>query len=182
MRGTHRLLALLDALSTLDGWLGAVCLVLLTSLMVAGAVVRTFSNVLPFLPSDIPWAWEYSSYLMAATFTFGAAMTLRRGGHLRVNLLRARLSPPAQRVLEVAASLVAGVFLTYFTWSFAHFALESFQLNEKSVASDSPLWIPQAIVAFGLLLLALQLIARVVRAVLMLEVEDMSGRKPSESI
>ncbi len=33
---------------------------------------------------SIPIAWEYSSYLMAASFTFGAAMTLRVGGHIRV--------------------------------------------------------------------------------------------------
>ena len=34
---------------------------------------------------------------MAATFTFGAAMTLRAGGHIRVTLVLARVSPATRR-------------------------------------------------------------------------------------
>ena len=62
----------IDQLSRLDGWLGAGCLVTLTGLMLAEVAVRALSNVFPWVPADIPVAWEYSSYLMAATFTFGA--------------------------------------------------------------------------------------------------------------
>jgi TRAP-type C4-dicarboxylate transport system permease small subunit len=83
----------IDALSRLDGWLGAACLAALTALMIAEVAVRSLSNVFPWVPADIPVAWEYSSYLMAATFTFGAAMTLRAGGHIRVTLVLARISP-----------------------------------------------------------------------------------------
>ena len=67
----------IDVLSRLDGWLGVGCLVTLTGLMLAEVAVRALSNVFPWVPADIPVAWEYSSYLMAASFTFGAAMTLR---------------------------------------------------------------------------------------------------------
>jgi TRAP-type C4-dicarboxylate transport system permease small subunit len=74
------LLSIIDALARLDGWLGALCLVLLCLLMIAGIVVRTLSTLIYWFPKDIPVAWEYSSYLMAVTFTFGAALTLRAGG------------------------------------------------------------------------------------------------------
>src|SRR5258708_22227110 len=83
----------IDRLSRLDGWLGVLCLVTLTSLMIAEVVVRALSNVIPWVPADIPVAWEYSSYLMAACFTFGAAMTLRAGGHIPVTLVLARVAP-----------------------------------------------------------------------------------------
>src|SRR5262245_23370282 len=83
------LLELLDRLSRLDGWLGAICLASLTALMLAEVFVRAASNFTSLVPASIPIAWEWSSYLMAATFTFGAAMTLRAGGHIRVSLLLA---------------------------------------------------------------------------------------------
>jgi len=97
----------IERLGRLDGWIGAACLVTLTLLMLAEIAVRALSNFISWVPADIPIAWEYSSYLMAACFTFGAAMTLRAGGHIRVTLVLGRLEPPARRILEIAASLIA---------------------------------------------------------------------------
>src|SRR6476661_4450514 len=104
------LLDAIERLGRLDGWIGAACLITLTLLMLAEITVRALSNFLPWVPADIAVAWEYSSYLMAACFTFGAAMTLRAGGHIRVTLVLGRLQPAARRILEIAASLVATVF------------------------------------------------------------------------
>lgn len=153
-------LVVIDRLAKLDGWLGALCLVLLCLLMIAGIVVRTLSTVVNWLPKDIPIAWEYSSYLMAVTFTFGAALTLRAGGHIRVRILLANASPSVVRVLE-GVSAAAGVGLaTFFSVAMIHFAYRSFVTDERSLASSTPLWIPQSLVAFGAVLLALQLLAR----------------------
>ena len=88
----------IERLGRLDGWIGAACLVTLTLLMLAEITVRALSNFIPWVPADIPVAWEYSSYLMAACFTFGAAMTLRAGGHIRVTLVLGRLDPAARRL------------------------------------------------------------------------------------
>src|SRR5512134_170634 len=87
----------IERLGRLDGWIGAACLVALTALMLAEITVRALSNFIPWVPADIPVAWEYSSYLMAACFTFGAAMTLRAGGHIRVTLVLGRLGPATRR-------------------------------------------------------------------------------------
>ena len=64
-------LDLIDMLGRLDGWLGAACLAALTGLMMGEVAVRALSDIFPWMPADIPVAWEYSSYLMAAAFTFG---------------------------------------------------------------------------------------------------------------
>src|SRR3954447_18351694 len=95
------LLDVIEKLARLDGWIGAACLIALTLLMLSEITVRALSNFFPWVPADIPVAWEYSSYLMAACFTFGAAMTLRAGGHIRVTLVLGRLQRPARRRLEV---------------------------------------------------------------------------------
>jgi TRAP-type C4-dicarboxylate transport system permease small subunit len=162
----------LDAVSRLDGWLGALCLVLLTSLMLAEVIVRALSNVIPWVPASIPIAWEWSSYLMAATFTFGAAMTLRAGGHIRVSLLLARASPGAMRMLEVVAAAVGFVFVAFLAYAMFNFTLSSYVRGQTSVTSATPLWIPQAVITFGIVLLASQLLARLLQALLGLPVED----------
>lgn len=172
-------LLVIDRIGRLDGWLGAACLAALTLLMLAEILVRMLSSILPFVPADIPVAWEYSSYLMAATFTFGAAMTLRAGGHIRVSLVLARLGPGPRRALECAASLVAASFMSFFAWSMVKFAYASFDRGQTSLSSETPLWIPQAVVAFGFVLLALQFCARCLQAILGLPVEDHSMKVAS---
>jgi TRAP-type C4-dicarboxylate transport system permease small subunit len=140
--------------------------------MLAEITVRALSNFFPWVPADIPVAWEYSSYLMAACFTFGAAMTLRAGGHIRVTLVLGRLAPPARRLMEIAASLVATLFVGFLAISMARFAWSAFERGQTSISSDTLLWIPEAVVAFGMVLLALQFLARFIQAVLGLPLED----------
>jgi TRAP-type C4-dicarboxylate transport system permease small subunit len=166
------ILELLDRLSRLDGWLGAVCLASLTGLMLAEVFVRAVSNFIPAVPASIPVAWEWSSYLMAATFTFGAAMTLRAGGHIRVSLLLANAPPALRRLLDVAAATVALAFMAFLAYAMVKFTYASYAKGQTSISSDTPLWIPQAVVTFGMVLLALQFLARVIQALLGLPLED----------
>jgi TRAP-type C4-dicarboxylate transport system permease small subunit len=166
------LLDVLERLARLDGWLGAACLVALTLLMLAEITVRALSNVLPFVPADIPVAWEYSSYLMAACFTFGAAMTLRAGGHIRVSLVLANLAAPARRSLEIAAALAATAFTGFLAVAMLRFTWTAFDHGQTSVSSGTPLWIPESVVTFGLILLALQFFARSIQAIAGLPLED----------
>lgn len=162
----------LDRLSRLDGWMGALCLVLLTSLMLTEVILRATSNVIPGIPHSIPVAWEWSSYLMAATFTFGAAMTLRAGGHIRVTLLLGRASPGSKRLLEFFAALVGFAFTAFLAYAMVRFTLNSFDRGQTSISSGTPLWPPQAVVTFGICLLASQFLARLIQAVFSLPLED----------
>ena len=162
----------IERLGRLDGWIGAACLVTLTVLMLAEITVRALSNVFPWVPADIAVAWEYSSYLMAACFTFGAAMTLRAGGHIRVTLVLGKLAPPARRLMEIAASLVATLFVGFLATAMARFAWTAFTSGQTSISSGTMLWIPEAVIAFGMVLLALQFLARFIQALLGLPLED----------
>jgi len=172
----RQLLDGIDRLSRLDGWLGAGCLVTLTALMLAEVLVRALSNVFPWVPADIPVAWEYSSYLMAATFTFGAAMTLRAGGHIRVTLVLARVSPATRRRMETVLALMGVCFCGYLAWAMAYFTWRSFDSGQTSVSSGTLMWIPQAFVSFGIVLLTVQFVARFFQAALGLPLEDLSMR------
>lgn len=168
----RRMLVAIDKLARLDGWLGALCLVLLCLLMITGIVVRTLSTLVSWLPRDIPIAWEYSSYLMAVTFTFGAALTLRAGGHIRVRLLLSNVPPAGVKLLEGISAAAGFGFATFFSVAMTNFSYRAFVTDERSLASSTPLWIPQAFVAFGAVLLALQLLARLGQLLLGEPVED----------
>ena len=166
----------IDVLSRLDGWLGAGCLVSLTALMLAEVLLRALSNVFPWVPADIPVAWEYSSYLMAATFTFGAAMTLRAGGHIRVTLVLARVSPATRRRMETVLAVLGVGFCGYLAWAMAYFTWRSFESGQTSVSSGTLMWIPQIFVTFGIVLLTVQFVARFFQAALGLPLEDLNMR------
>jgi TRAP-type C4-dicarboxylate transport system permease small subunit len=166
----------IDTLSRLDGWLGAGCLVSLTALMLAEVLLRALSNVFPWVPADIPVAWEYSSYLMAATFTFGAAMTLRAGGHIRVTLVLARVSPATRRWMETVLAVLGVGFCGYLAWAMAYFTWRSFESGQTSVSSGTLMWIPQIFVTFGIVLLTVQFVARFFQAALGLPLEDLNMR------
>ena len=162
----------IERLGRLDGWIGAACLVTLTLLMLAEIAVRALSNFISWVPADIPIAWEYSSYLMAACFTFGAAMTLRAGGHIRVTLVLGRLAPPARRLMEIAAALVATLFVGFLASAMARFAWSAFERGQTSISSETLLWIPESVIAFGMVLLSLQFLARTIQALFGLPLED----------
>jgi TRAP-type C4-dicarboxylate transport system permease small subunit len=98
-------------------------------------------------------------------------MTLRSGGHIRVRLILSRLGPSAHRTAEILVSFIAFVFCVFFTYALFKFTSNSYELGEKSIASNTPVWIPQAFVTFGVLLMALQFLARVVRTLAGLAVE-----------
>jgi TRAP-type C4-dicarboxylate transport system permease small subunit len=171
----------IDWLGRLDGWLGAACLAALTCLMLGEVLLRALSEIFPWVPSDIPVAWEYSSYLMAAAFTFGAAMTLRAGGHIRVTLVLARVGPATRRWMETVLAALGVAFTGYLASALINFTWRSFVSDQTSISSGSPLWVPQALVTFGVCLLVLQFVARFFQAALGLPLEDLNMRAASVS-
>ena len=168
-----------DTMGRLDGWMGAACLVALTCLMLGEVAVRALSDIFPWVPADIPIAWEYSSYLMAAAFTFGAAMTLRAGGHIRVTLVLARVGSATRRWLETVLAALGAGFTGFLAYAMVNFTWRSFVSDQTSISSATPLWIPQALVTFGVCLLVLQFVARFFQAAFGLPLEDLNMRAAS---
>ena len=162
----------IERLGRLDGWIGAACLVALTLLMLAEITVRALSNFIPWVPADIPVAWEYSSYLMAACFTFGAAMTLRAGGHIRVTLVLGRLAPPARRLPKSPPRWSRPCSSGFSPSRWRALPGRAFNAGQTSISTGTLLWIPEAVIAFGMVLLALQFLARFIQALLGLPLED----------
>jgi TRAP-type C4-dicarboxylate transport system permease small subunit len=160
-----RALRAVDAVGLAAAWVAAACLAGLTLLLAGEIATRTLSNLHPAFPATIPVAWEYSAYLMGAAFIFGAAATLRAGGHIRVNVLLAALPPAGLRIVETVATAF-GLFASGFlAWSLVWFAVSSFERGQTSIASATPLWPAKAAIALGACVLTLQMAARLARVI-----------------
>ena len=103
-------------------------------------------------------------------------MTLRAGGHIRVTLVLARVSPQARRWMETVLAALGVFFCGFLGWSMAYFTWRSFDAGQTSVSSGTLVWIPQFFITFGIVLLMIQFVARFLQAALGLPLEDVSMR------
>ncbi|WP_419897800.1 TRAP transporter small permease subunit [Roseomonas sp. USHLN139] len=163
-----------DRIAAASGVFAMLCLVALLVLILAGIGRGLLGKINPEWSGEIEIAWEYSAYLMGAVFMFGAAAGLRAGSHVRVAILLARAGRGPTFVLEMLSTLI-GLFVTGFmAWSLFNFTLRAFRNGQLSSGSLTPLWIPDAALALGALLLAMQMLVRLLRLLLGEATEDES--------
>lgn len=165
-------LTLSDKLAVFGGWLAASALGVLVVLIVAEILVAFVSKFFPDLPGDIPIAWEYSGYLSGTAFIAATAIALRAGTHIRVTALIANVGPSVRRALEIACSAVGTVLTVFLAWTLTRFAIQAAMSGQLSLDSYTPLWIPKAGLAVGAILLAVQMVARLIRSVTGIPTED----------
>lgn len=150
----------IDRLAIWAAALAAACLLLMAILMMGEVIARSvFSKSLVF-------SWEFSGYLMGATFLFGAAYTLRSDGHVRVSLLAEHVPRGVARGLDYFSTLVGIVVTAYILYALCDLTYSSFKRDIVSFTpTQTPLIIPQGVLAAGALLLFLQMFARFIRLV-----------------
>jgi TRAP-type C4-dicarboxylate transport system permease small subunit len=173
-RSLSPLLALADKLAIVGGWLAAASLGLLVVLIVAEILVAFVSKFFRDLPGDIPIAWEYSGYLSGTAFLAATAISLRAGGHIRVGVLITKVGPSARRMLEIFCAALGTVLTVFLAWTLIRFAMQAAAGDQLSIDSYTPMWIPKAFMASGAVLLAVQMIARLIRSVAGGAMEDES--------
>lgn len=138
---------LLNALYDGAAALAAVCMVGLLVMVMLSVLGREFHF-------HVRGTDAYAGYLMAGAGFLALAHTLKRGEHIRVTLLLAKLTGSAKHGMEVwslfAASLLAGLF----AWYSVKLAVNSWQFHDISTGNDAtPLWIPQLSMAVGAVVL-----------------------------
>jgi TRAP-type C4-dicarboxylate transport system permease small subunit len=155
---------LLDWLYHSTLWLAAVCLVVIAALIALQLLGRLVDGALK-LVGLAPYGFvilslaEIAGYLLAAASFLALAGTLKAGAHIRVTMLLGALGETKRRFVELWALGAAAALTIYMTFNIARFAFYSWQFNDVSHGLiPVPLAIPQAAMAFGLLILVLALI------------------------
>ena len=146
----------LDALYDGAAALAALCMVGLLVMVLLSILGRQ-------LHFHVPGTDAYAGYMMAAAGFLALAHTLKRGEHIRVTLLLARLRGGARRGLEIWALFAATLLAALSAFYSARLVWQSHAFNDISTGNDAtPLWIPQLAMAVGTTILLIAFIDELV--------------------
>jgi C4-dicarboxylate transporter, DctQ subunit len=128
------------------------------------SIALNFCNIIGryFLARSITWAEEIMLFLMVGCVFFGAATPAWEGRHIRMDVF-VRMSPQKVRdglhLLSDAALVVTSIVLVIFALPTV---LQLQEFDQRSLAANIPLVIPQAAIPIGLGLMALLGVSRIV--------------------
>lgn len=152
-----QILSLIDRLSRLAETAAVALVFGYCALMLAEVVARAQAQSFSF-------TWEFSQYAMAAIFALAAGPAIRTGVHVRITLLAELIPPPLQKALDLLANLVALIIVTLIVLALWTKTFTSYERGILATSvTKSPLWVPQAIVLWGMAQLWLDLAARLLR-------------------
>jgi len=148
----------LDALYNAAGYLAAFFLVATLGWVGVAIVGREAYGCALGLCFDvrfyIPGTDAYAGYTMAACGFLALAHTLKKGEHIRVELLLQKAPAGLRRALQLWSYAVATVLAALFAFYSVRLALQSREFNDVSTGNDAtPLWIPQIAMAVGAVIL-----------------------------
>jgi TRAP-type C4-dicarboxylate transport system permease small subunit len=107
----------------------------------------------------VPSYAEFAGFFLAASSFLALAYTLRHGGHVRVSLLVRRATGAPRRALELWCTGAAALLTGYFAYFTLRLMIESWRFDDLSPGLiPVPLWIPQAGVVLGLVILTVALV------------------------
>ncbi|MBI4081338.1 MAG: TRAP transporter small permease subunit [Candidatus Lambdaproteobacteria bacterium] len=167
----QRILLSIDGLSTWVGKAFAWCIVVLTFAI----SYEVFARYVMRAPTT--WAFDVSYILYGTLFMMAGAYTLSRNGHVRGDFVYRTWPARVQASLDLALYLLfyfpAIAALIYSGWGF--FKL-SYAMNEHSAFSPAgpPIWPFKLVIPVAGVLMALQGLAEVIRAIITLS----TGRHP----
>lgn len=134
------------------------------------AALAVFVSLDALLRWSISWSFlvidEVGGYVMVIVAFFGMGVALHDRALFRVEVFFNRLSPQRQRQAQVLFDVAALVFATVLAWELAALVLRSY---DRGIVAPTiirtPLWIPQAGMALGAVVIVLVLVQQVIDGV-----------------
>lgn len=136
---------------------------ILSALIFSGMVLLILAEVIMrnFLGSSTEVSGEYSGYALAAMIYLGMGFSFREDAHIRITFLRERLGTMSAFVLEAGCMVFAMVLSGLSCVFIFDLVLTSKARNLTAYTpAETPLYIPQAIILVGMVLLTLQIFGR----------------------
>ena len=108
---------------------------------------------------------EYSAYGLAVMVFWGAGYTLKEDGHIRITLLVNSMPKKVSWFVTVIATLASSAFMGYLLYYLYKMIAGTFRYETTSgTLTNTPIWIPQALMFLGAVAFFLQVIASFSRA------------------
>jgi TRAP-type C4-dicarboxylate transport system permease small subunit len=147
----------LDTLYLATAWLGAFAVFAICAIMMAQAALRLNGTLLRGADDVTAWVCASAAFLpLAATF--------KRGELVRMGIIVERFSDSTARWIELVALTICTAFGSYLAYWLCNMVYESYIFDERGQGLlPIPIWIPQAPVAIGAIVLAVAVIDELVR-------------------
>jgi len=152
---------LVESLSRALDRLAAVCIVAMMAVVVLNIFLRAF------LGKPLLGTIDYVNILMALTIGLGLAYCGLKNGHIAVEFMVEKLSNKTQGVLGIVVNLTGLLFWGAAAWYMAAYARNMMAANLLGGTVAIPLYPVVYLVAFGLLVLCLVLVLRLLDSVRM---------------
>src|SRR5450830_1692534 len=131
--------------------------------MVLTALILTYSVVTRyFFKAPTDWQDEASVFMLVGVTFFCTAYVQSYRGHIGIEALSSLLSPRVNAVRAFIVDVVSLLFCAFFSWkswTLWHEAWAEGMTTSSTFAP--PLWIPYAMMAFGMSILTLQILVQV---------------------
>ncbi len=114
------------------------------------------------------WAYEIGYLLTGSSWLLGMAYALSRDAHIRVDVLTTAMSDRAKALVDVAIyALIVLPFITWLVFALQGRVAQAIKSGERSGQSawNPPLWPFRAIILAAFVLLAIQVLAQLLRGV-----------------
>ena len=107
---------------------------------------------------------EYCAYGLAAIIFLGAGYCLKEKGHIRITLVLGLLPEKMSRIITFWGSGIAAIFMGYLWWYLFKMVRSAVRYNSTSgTLTNTPLWIPQALMLIGAACFLIQLLATTIK-------------------
>lgn len=151
---SRQVLRALDLLATGMAYLSGALFLLTSFYITADVIGRKFFHISSAVTDEI------GGYALAMGGMWALAYTLRTGGHVRIDVLLPHLPLRVQGILNYAALVVMTLFASMVALYSWRLAIDSFTGSAKAMSFiQTPLFIPQGLMAVGFSMLTLEAIA-----------------------
>jgi len=134
----------------------------LAAALLVSSVALNFANIIAryFLHSSISWAEEVMLFLMVGCVFLGSGVVTWTGHHIRMDIIVRLMPAKVQKALALLSELVflaTAIALFIFGWPVIRQLID---FDQRSLAANMPLAIPQAMIPIGLACMAFLVLAR----------------------
>ena len=151
--GVSGLMARINALLVGIG----MCAMVLTALVLTYSVVSRY-----FFKAPTDWQDEASVFMLVGVTFFSAAHVQARRGHIGIEALAAILPPAVNAARLLLVDVLSFLFCAFFSWKSWTLFHEAWVDGQTTTSTFAPpLWIPYGMMAFGMSLLALQILVQI---------------------
>jgi TRAP-type C4-dicarboxylate transport system permease small subunit len=135
------------------------------ALLAAAGILSAAVFLRYFLHEPTDWQDEIAVFLLVGTTFLCGGYVQERRGHVGIEALVGLLPPAVNRVRAILVDLVSFAFCAFFSWKSYTLFMEAYSEGQTtSSAWAPPLAIPYGLMFAGMVLLSLQLLLQVLRA------------------